>query len=285
MKTFIPFICFFFLLLLNTFFRWPVDNGKITSTFGESRGDHFHDGVDIISSNNRVYPVADGELLYFWDKSIFPIENYPGGGNYKIIKHDDNIYSIYMHLTEGLGYNKFYMTNETLGSIGNTGRSYGKHLHFSLLNIFEKRSINPFILLPEYTDIQQPKILDLYIRVADRYFIINDNTNIRITRHYPLLINIIDSINRRERLGIFRLRVIFNNQKAMELDFSEIAYSKNGLTIGGKTFQNLFDEKGYYKICNITYNDGLNHLKVVTSDYSGNESTKEISFTVKLEII
>ena len=32
-------------------FRWPLNDGKITSTFGESRGDHLHDGTDMIGGS------------------------------------------------------------------------------------------------------------------------------------------------------------------------------------------------------------------------------------------
>ena len=67
--------CIILLTLFNTSFRWPVENGRITSTFGESRWDHFHDGVDMTSIDNKIYPSADGKLIFLWDKSIFPIES------------------------------------------------------------------------------------------------------------------------------------------------------------------------------------------------------------------
>ena len=44
-----------FLSILLTSFKWPIKNGKITSTFGESRGDHFHDGVDMIVNDFNSY--------------------------------------------------------------------------------------------------------------------------------------------------------------------------------------------------------------------------------------
>ena len=68
-------------------FRWPVNNGTVTSTFCESRWDHFHDGMDMTSIDGKVYPVESGTLLFYWDKTLFPLDNYPGGGNYKILEH------------------------------------------------------------------------------------------------------------------------------------------------------------------------------------------------------
>lgn len=278
------FACLIFLLSFNIYFRWPVENHRITSSFGESRGDHFHDGIDIISNNDSIYPVEDGELVFFWDRSIFPTENYPGGGNYKILKHKDDQYSLYLHLEDNSDFKKSYKERDLLGSMGNTGRSYGKHLHLSFLNINENKSINPLFLLPKFEDKRNPHISEIYIRIGDRYYTIKENETLTLRKNYPLLLKIFDTIRGQERLGIFRLKLNLNGKNIMETDFSEICYSKKDLTINNKTFQNLFDEKGYYKASDVKYNNGLNRLIIIADDYSGNRSYKEISFNVKLEI-
>ncbi len=277
-------VCIFVLTLMTTSFRWPVDNGRITSTFGESRWDHFHDGVDMIAPDNKIYPVASGRLIFSWDRSIFPLDNYPGGGNYKIIEHTNGVYSLYLHLADGISLHQRYREDDLLGMIGNTGHSFGKHLHFSLLKIAKGISLNPFIFLPQFRDEKEPQICSMYIRIDDRYFLINENSNIRLTQHYPLLIDISDSIEGKESLGIYKLNVLVNGKKTLDVDFSQIGFSKNGLTIWDKTFHDLFDEKGYYKVKNINYSNGINQVRILVSDYAGNSSTKEISFNVKLEL-
>ena len=178
-----------------------------------------------------------------------------------------------------------YTERESLGIIGNTGHSNGYHLHFSLLNLPARKSINPLLFLPEYEDKKKPLISDIYIRIGDSYFLIKDKSSVRLTRNYPLLVKIVDSAGRGDRFGIFRLKVIFNNKKVLDINFSEITYSNNGLTIGNKTFQDIFDERGYYKIDNINYTDGSNHVMIYASDYSGNETTKEVIFKVKLDLM
>ena len=89
----IVYVCFFMLLTLNISFQWPVENVRVTSTFGESRGDHFHDGIDLISTKNNIHPVLEGDIVFLWDRSIFPTESYPGSGNYKVLKHKNGYYS------------------------------------------------------------------------------------------------------------------------------------------------------------------------------------------------
>lgn len=65
--------------LMSLSFRWPVDAGRITSSFGESRGDHFHDGIDMVCPDDKIYPVDSGKLVYYRDETIFPLDVVPGG--------------------------------------------------------------------------------------------------------------------------------------------------------------------------------------------------------------
>jgi len=46
---------------------WPVSSRIITGTFGEDRGDHFHNGIDIGGGSQDVHPVLPGELVFRFD--------------------------------------------------------------------------------------------------------------------------------------------------------------------------------------------------------------------------
>lgn len=275
--------CILLLIALTLSFTWPMNDVRITSSFGESRGDHFHSGIDIISWNAAIYPVLEGELVYYWDNMLFPTENYPGGGNYKILKHDSGYYSIYMHLSDNLSGKNTYSKNDSIGKMGDTGHSSGNHLHLSLFQINTKKYINPLNFLPKTEDKIKPSIEDIFIRIEDKYFLIKNNDNIRLTQHYPLLVNIWDSMHKGERLGIYKISIMLNGVKIMDNNYSEIIFLKDIMSISGKSFNDLYDEKGYYKAKNVKYNDGVNTLSITASDYSGNESFKTISFTVNLE--
>jgi len=271
------------LALSNVSFRWPLNNPVLTSTFGESRGDHFHDGMDFTSSDSRIFPVKDGKLLYAWNRSLFPLENYRGGGNYKVIKHDDDYVSVYMHLQDGESLQKEYTENDVIGHAGNTGRSYGSHLHFSILNWKLRYSINSFKVMPEYADIKAPEILYFYIRIGDRYVRINPDSNIRLTQHYPLLVEIRDSASGRERLGIYKMKVQFNGKEILNTEYDRIDYSENGFTVSGRVFDDLFDERGYYKIPDLKYQEGLNTFIVTARDFSGNTGERIFKINVSLD--
>ncbi|HPS58489.1 MAG TPA: M23 family metallopeptidase [Spirochaetota bacterium] len=272
------------LALSNVSFRWPVDNARLTSTFGESRADHFHDGVDMISDSDKVYPVNKGRLVFTWNKSMFPLQNYWGGGNYKIIKHEGNMVSVYMHLQDGDDLKQVYEENEIIGYVGNTGHSYGKHIHFSLLDNVKRESTNPFIMLPRYEDSQPPQILNFYVKVADKYVLIRENSSIRLTRHYPLLVEIRDTVTGKENLGIYRIRAVFNGKDVLDSQYSLLGSSEKGLTLNNRVFNDITDEKGYYMISGITFVEGINSVTVSASDFNGNTAEKVFSIDVHLDI-
>lgn len=273
-----------FLALMHLSFRWPAENPVITSSFGESRWDHFHDGMDVIASDKTVYPVAEGDLVYYWSKSRFPFDEYPGMGNYLIISHGSDIVSIYGHLSDGVAPKNRYADGEAIGSMGNTGHSMATHLHFTLYNRTGKKSINPFTALPKIEDAKPPVHIATWFRIGDRYVQLRDKGNYRITAHHPLLLEITDTISRRERLGVYKLAVQINERPVLDVEFNEIDSSKNILTVGGLTSQDLFDEKGYYRIAGAKYAEGENRIRIIATDFNGNRMESTLSFSIHLDI-
>ncbi len=268
----------------NLSFRWPLDRGKITSTFGESRWDHFHDGVDIISSDIKVYPVDSGKLVYYWDRSIFPLENYPGSGNYKIIEHEGGDYSVYMHLKDNSGGAAYYSENEPLGYMGNTGHSFAAHLHFSIIRGTDMSSVNPLLKLPQIEDKKEPLIKNIALKINEKVIILKDRSDIRLTKHYPILVRITDSFKGMERLGIYKLKATFNKREILNINFDRIELQENELIVGSRRYDDIYDEEGYYKIIGIRYKEGINKLKIFAADFFGNSSLKEFIIKVHLDM-
>jgi hypothetical protein len=264
-------------------FRWPLDNPKITSTFGESRGDHFHDGIDIISSSRKIHPVLPGSLVYAWNKSLFPFDQYSGSGNYKVLSHQDNLITIYLHLEDSEDVSPTYNDTDSVANFGNTGRSFGNHLHFGIIDFKKHSAINPYKLLPELVDKKPPVIGPYAMRINDKMVTIRNKSKIRITQDWPMLVKIIDQINGGERLGIYELKASFNGEPVCDSRFETIDSAKNGLTISGKNFDNLYDKDGYYKIEGFKYRSGLNTFTVTASDFSGNQTVDTFTIDITLD--
>ncbi len=269
--------------LLSVSFQLPVQNGTIHSTFGEPRSDHFHNGVDISSIDKKVYPVKDGKLIFLWDKSLFPLEQYPGVGNYCILEHNKQEKSLYVHLDNGISMSDNYTAGDSFAIMGNTGRSYGTHLHFGIIKN-GRISVHPFVVLPHVDDVKTPVIEAIYIKVEDKYTNIHEGSTIRLTKHHPIAIQCFDAVKKNERCGIYKLKVIVNNDIVADYKFDSIVLNdKNKLTIDGFAFENLYDAKGNYLVSSINYKQGINTINVIAEDFAGNQTSKSISFMVVLD--
>lgn len=265
-------------------FRWPVDSGTVTSTFCESRWDHFHDGMDMTSVDGKVFPVESGTLLYYWDKTLFPLDNYPGGGNYKILAHKNGLYSVYMHMENGMPKKRIYTTEDPVGLMGDTGHSFKRHVHFSIGKAGGALSMNPMKLLPALPDDKAPVVSEIAFHIGDKYVIVRDKANIRLTRHYPLLVKVTDSMLGRESLGVHKITVRFNGKKAFGKEFSELSSAQGIFAIQGKGFDSLYDKKGYYKIGGLVYTEGENVVHITAVDFAGNTTEAEYTFYVHLDM-
>ncbi len=273
----------FIMLAFSLSWQWPMKEAMLTSTFGESRADHFHDGVDLVNNSGKIYPPANGKLLFEWNRAYFPGENYWGGGNYKLIKHENNMASLYMHLKDGAPHREIYTTKDIVGYMGNTGHSFGRHLHFCMLNLNKRVSINPMLRLPKYEDKMPPEVLGIAFKIKDRYVLIKDKSDIRLTQNYPLLVQIRDTISGRERLGIYELKAVINGKKILFNRYDKLDYSPSGLENGGHDFYFYYDEGGFYKISGIKYRSGENTFQISARDFTGNEITKTYTVNVKLD--
>ena len=86
----------------------------------------FHNGVDLASpKGTAIYAAYNGVVVAADYSSTM--------GNYVMIDHGDNLYTIYMHAsTLKVTKDTVVKTGDTIALVGSTGRSTGNHLHFSV---------------------------------------------------------------------------------------------------------------------------------------------------------
>jgi hypothetical protein len=119
---------------LSKEFRIPFD-GYMTSHYGPRKGRN-HNGVDIsLRTGDIVNAAWSGRVRY----AKF---NKGGYGNLVIIRHYNGLETYYAHLSKLLVVpNQEVKAGDVIGLGGNTGRSYGAHLHFEIR--FYDAPINP----------------------------------------------------------------------------------------------------------------------------------------------
>ena len=164
-------------------FHTPIDSPfDLSGTFGEYRS-RFHTGIDFKSRgvlNQKIFSIEEGYI------SRIEVNNY-GYGKVIYIDHPNGYTSVYAHLnnfnTEIDTYIKsehYKLKSSTLkkfpkkdelkvkkgeliGYSGNTGGSFGPHLHFEIRDTDTQDALNPLIFNYEYLDTERPIIRGLYL--------------------------------------------------------------------------------------------------------------------------
>jgi murein DD-endopeptidase MepM/ murein hydrolase activator NlpD len=106
-------------------FIWPV-NGPITGSFGEQRPGHIHAGIDIAAPGGTPIRAAGSGTVV--------LLGWTGGyGNYTCIQHTASLSTCYAHQSRyGTSLGASVSQGEVIGYVGNTGHSFGDHLHFEV---------------------------------------------------------------------------------------------------------------------------------------------------------
>ncbi len=157
--------------LLSQEYSWPTGTGKhLSSNFGEFRTTGYHLGIDVKTKGtegHNIYAIDDGYIFRV-------VTNFSGFGKAIYYKLDDGKIAVYAHLSrftprlekrlkEEQNKTQSYLTdfylkkdefsfskNDIIAFSGNTGFSFGPHLHFELRD--EKGNI----LNPLTNGISQP---------------------------------------------------------------------------------------------------------------------------------
>ena len=160
----------------------PLDIPLVLSgTFAELRGNHFHGGIDIKTqgrSGLKIYSVAAGYV------SRIAVNPY-GYGNALYLRHPEGYTTVYGHLNafypeleawaedqlrdrsknDGNLYpspEQFKVTRGQLVAFsGNTGGSFGPHLHFEIRDTKTEEPLNPLKFGIEVKDTRKPDIRGL----------------------------------------------------------------------------------------------------------------------------
>ena len=103
---------------------WPI-NGPLTSPFGMRWG-RLHAGIDISAPSGTPIRAADSGRVV--------LLGFTGGyGNYTCVQHTSSMSTCYAHQS---GYNTSsgaaVRQGQVIGYVGNTGHSFGAHLHFEV---------------------------------------------------------------------------------------------------------------------------------------------------------
>ncbi len=123
----------------------PVE-GRLTSRFGErsdpfERTRRFHHGVDIAAPRGASIRAVEGGVVTAAGRRS-------GYGNVVIVKHPDGLETLYAHCdTVDVKVGQRVDADQTIATVGDTGRATGPHLHFEVRK--DGQAVDPRLVYPD----------------------------------------------------------------------------------------------------------------------------------------
>ena len=113
-------------------FAWPAPKyTRVSDEYGWRTHpilgvQQFHNGIDLASP-------AGSPIVCAYDGEVVASSYSPTMGNYVMVNHGDDLYTIYMHASAVyVSTGEKVIRGEKIAAVGSTGRSTGNHLHFSV---------------------------------------------------------------------------------------------------------------------------------------------------------
>ncbi len=282
-------LIFVFIKFAGAEFKWPVVRPVFTSHFGESRHDHWHNGIDIIAGTRySLTPPTDSEVVFRRDEADTPMPDRFGAGNLIVLHHPANLRTFHYHLVKGsIIQNKTKLTRDDIfATMGNSGKSSGTHLHMSLYSTKDDSILNPIDYFPKVEDTKKPKIKKILLRdPMNDYINIFKVKRMRKRSHFRVIVVVHDIMEGRNRgkspVGARKVILKIDDKKVKEFSFDKIVLRNRRYCLNGdpdKTFKRTYISLPYYMdMAGIVINKSKYKFTAIVVDNGGNRKSKSVT--------
>lgn len=138
----------------GTRFVWPAPLSAVTSEYGPRNG-RLHAGIDFSTGPGGGAGNGDPMKASSAGK-VYVAGTHGGYGNTVVLDHGQGLFTLYGHMQWGsltVRVGDTVAQNQVLGRIGNTGNSFGAHIHFETHEggyRWNASSVNPRVFFPRH---------------------------------------------------------------------------------------------------------------------------------------
>lgn len=280
------FSCFLLAFFLWAFgpqeddYAFPIKSHRaLSGTFGELRPDHFHSGIDIKTGGRSGAPLYAIDDAYVYRIKVHPY----GFGKAIYLRHEDGRFSVYGHMSrfidkfEDYAYERqmtskeytqeIYLSRnelrvekgELIGYSGNSGSSFGPHLHFEIRDP-EEKIMNPLAWYKgNIADTKKPIVQNIAFEPIDvdsrvrgefrKYVLTPEGSNgtyrlpstILVKGRFGIEYRAYDLLNAAaNHCGINEATLFLDGEKIYEFDLTKYAFDE-------KRYINLHIDYQYYQ--------------------------------------
>lgn len=265
-------------------YQWPSNKDFLTSLFGTSYSDSIQDGIKFTSEDQAIYPLADGEIIFYQESFEFgDLDYYGAEGNILVLKHAGEFKSIYRNFNSIDSFNLTDSISKT-EMLGVSSNEYDNFI-FSIYDDKKESYINPQQILPFLEDERNPVINGVYVK--------NQGTRIKLSRNkklisgeYHIFIDAWDIVkvrNRYMKFTPFSVNVFVDGFERYNISFSSLKEIDNILYLSGGSDIPVTDFLSGGTMLyggEVFLTTGRSLIEIVIKDIYGNEASKSYSVIV-----
>lgn len=285
MKKSITIIIFCFTINSLFSYQWPTNKDYLKSLFGSVSEGMIQDGITFKSDDQAIYPLADGEIIYYQDSFVFGDLNYKGDeGNLLVLKHIGEFKSIYRNFTTTDSFDKSDQIKKT-EMVGISANKSDEFI-FSIFDDKKESYINPQQILPFLVDDKKPIISGVYIETGGENILLSINKRLPPGRGI-LTINAWDVMLIKGLYGKFSpfsVNVFVDGFEKYNASFSSIKEVDGKMFLSGESdipMDQILIGEGMLYGGEIYLTNGKSLIEVVVRDIDGNEASKSYPIIVE----